>query len=67
MCVMADVPLRISIRNMPSSLWRRLRVLALERNVATHKIVIEAIGDYLDRADEPDEQDRLLAFNKRHV
>ena len=47
MCVMADVPLRISIRNMPSSLWRRLRVLALQRNVTVHHIVISALERYL--------------------
>ena len=49
---MADVPLRISIRHMPSNLWRRVRVLAIERNVATHKIIIEALERYLEEEKE---------------
>ena len=44
MYVMAAELLRITIRNMPASLWQRVRVLAVERGVAIHLIVVEATG-----------------------
>ena len=58
---------RRCIYNVPQELWKRLRVLSVNRNWTVSRVVIEAIKDYLDREGEPDEQDRLLAFNQRHV
>ena len=38
---------RMSVRDMPRDLWLRVRVLAVKREVATHKIIIEALERYL--------------------
>ena len=51
MYVMAAELLRITIRNMPRDLWRRVRLLAFERNVAMYEIVIEALERYLHRVE----------------
>ena len=48
MYVMAAELLRITIRNMPASLWQRVRVLAVERGVAIHLIVVEALLCYFE-------------------
>ena len=45
---MADKVFRLSIRNVPLVLWRRVRVLAIKRNVAVSKIIIEALERYLE-------------------
>ena len=45
---MADKLLRVSIRNVPLALWRRVRVLAIERNVAVSRVIIAALERYLD-------------------
>ena len=44
---MAEALLRISIRDMPRDLWLRVRVLAVKRGVAVHKVIVEALGRYL--------------------
>ena len=44
---MADKMLRVSLRNIPSDLWKRVRHLAIERSVAVHQIVIWALERYL--------------------
>ena len=36
-----------SIRNMPITLWQRVKVLALKRGVAVREIVILALERYL--------------------
>ena len=46
---MTDALLRISIRNMPRDLWRRIRVLAVKRGVAVHELIVEALGRYLEK------------------
>ena len=43
---------RRTIRNIPKELWQRLRVLAVERRTYISTLVIEAIRDYLERADQ---------------
>ena len=43
----ADMVLRVSIRNVPIALWRRVRVLAIKRGVAVSHIITEALGRYL--------------------
>ena len=45
---MADKVLRLSIRNVPLALWRRVRLLAIQRNVAVSKIIVEALERYLE-------------------
>ena len=42
----------VSIRNMPRDLWRRVVVLACERNVRVNKIVIEALERYLEKVNK---------------
>ena len=49
---MADKVLRLSIRNVPLALWRRVRVLAIKRNVAVSKIIVEALERYLETEKE---------------
>ena len=44
---MADELARKSIRNMPIDLWKRVRILAFERNSTVEKILIEALERYL--------------------
>ena len=43
----ADRMLRVSLRNMPSDLWKRLRHLAIERSVSVGHIIEEALERYL--------------------
>ena len=45
---MADELARKSIRNMPIDLWKRVRILAFERNSTVEKIIIEALERYLE-------------------
>ena len=45
---MAEALLRISIRNMPRDLWQRVRVLAVKRGVAVHKIICRGAGALLE-------------------
>ena len=45
---MADKLLRISIRNVPLALWRRVRVLAIKRTVPVSAVIIEALERYLE-------------------
>ena len=40
------------IRNVPLELWRRVRILAVNREWTVSKLVIEATWDYLERADQ---------------
>ena len=47
-----DTHERRTIRNIPEELWQRLRVLAVERRTYISTLVIEAIRDYLERADQ---------------
>ena len=43
-----DNPLgRMSVRDVPRDLWLRVKVLAVKRGVAMHKIIIEALERYL--------------------
>ena len=45
--IVADQVLRLSIRNVPLALWRRVRVLAIKRNVAVSRVIVEALQRYL--------------------
>ena len=44
------------IRDVPEDLWQRLRVLSTQRNKNISKLVIEAIWDYLERADQEERE-----------
>ena len=44
----ADTHERRYIRNVPVSLWRRVRILAAERNMTIGNLVVEAIEHYLN-------------------
>ena len=46
------------IRNVPARLWWRLRLLSVERDTPISKLIIEAIGDYLDEADQEKEENK---------
>ena len=48
----ADNLLRISIRNVPLALWRRVRVVAIQRNVVVSKVIVEALERYLETEDK---------------
>ena len=67
MCGMADELLRISIRNMPRDLWRRVRSLAVRRGVAVHLIIVEALFCYLELVERGKEGtlERYLAKEKK--
>lgn len=39
----------VNVRHMPAPLWQKVKVLALEKGVQVHVVVVQALADYLEK------------------
>ena len=42
----------VNIKDLPVSMWSRVKVLAIQRRVTVKSIVVRALTDYLEREKE---------------